>query len=82
MQTAPPTPEQRNAIKAHPHFSRLLLEASGVTDADWLYGAERTDIRDQIWNGHGGVMPTWEARFSPETIKALTVYVHANAGGQ
>ena len=26
-------------------------------------------------------MPTWEARFSPETIKALAVYVHANAGG-
>ena len=26
-------------------------------------------------------MPTWEARFSPETIKALAVYIHANAGG-
>jgi len=26
-------------------------------------------------------MPTWEARFSPETVKALAVYVHANAGG-
>ena len=36
VQTTPPTPEQRDAIKAHPHFSRLLLEISGVTDADWL----------------------------------------------
>jgi cytochrome c oxidase cbb3-type subunit 3 len=26
-------------------------------------------------------MPTWEARFSPETIKALAVFVHVNAGG-
>ena len=36
VQTTPPTPEQREAIKAHPHFSRLMLEISGVTDADWL----------------------------------------------
>jgi HD-GYP domain-containing protein (c-di-GMP phosphodiesterase class II) len=36
LQTTPPTPEQRDAIKAHPHFSRLMLEISGVTDADWL----------------------------------------------
>ena len=52
-----------------------------LTDADWLYGSSREAIHDQIWNGRNGVMPTWEARFSPETIKALAVYVHANAGG-
>lgn len=53
-----------------------------LTDNDWLYGSSRADIRGQIVNGRGGVMPTWGKRFSPETIKALTVYVHANAGGQ
>lgn len=53
-----------------------------LTDSDWLYGSSRDDIKGQIWNGRGGVMPTWGKRFSPETIKALTVYVHANAGGQ
>jgi cytochrome c oxidase cbb3-type subunit 3 len=52
-----------------------------LTDADWLYGSSREAIHDQIWNGRNGVMPTWEARFSPETVKALAVYVHANAGG-
>jgi cytochrome c oxidase cbb3-type subunit 3 len=52
-----------------------------LTDADWLYGSSRETIHDQIWNGRNGVMPTWEARFSPETVKALAVYVHANAGG-
>lgn len=52
-----------------------------LTDAEWLYGSSREAIRGQIWNGRNGVMPTWEARFSPETIKALAVYVHANAGG-
>ncbi len=36
LQTTPPTPDQRAAINAHPAFSRLLLEMSGVTDADWL----------------------------------------------
>jgi len=53
-----------------------------LTDSDWLYGSSRQDIHDQIWNGRGGVMPTWGRRFDPETIKALTVYIHANAGGQ
>jgi cytochrome c oxidase cbb3-type subunit 3 len=52
-----------------------------LTDAEWLYGADRQTIHDQIWNGRNGVMPTWEARFSPETIKALAVFVHVNAGG-
>jgi cytochrome c oxidase cbb3-type subunit 3 len=52
-----------------------------LTDAEWLYGSDRASISDQIWNGRNGVMPTWQARFSPETIKALAVYVHANAGG-
>ena len=55
--------------------------APDLTDAEWLYGSSREAIRDQIWNGRNGVMPTWEGRFSPETLKALAVYVHANAGG-
>lgn len=36
LQTTPPTPEQRESIQAHPEFSRIMLELSGVTDADWL----------------------------------------------
>lgn len=53
-----------------------------LTDAEWLFGSDRAAISDQLWNGRNGVMPTWQARFSPETIKALAVYVHANAGGE
>ena len=56
--------------------------APDLTDGDWLYGSARADIKGQIWNGRGGVMPTWEHRFDPETIKALAVYIHANAAGQ
>ena len=58
-----------------------LMGAPNLTDKDWLYGSDRAAIRDQIWNGHGGVMPAWRHRFDANTIKALTVYIHVNAGG-
>ncbi len=58
------------------------MGAPNLTDNDWLYGPRREDIHDQIWNGHGGVMPTWAGRLSPETIKALAVYVHSLGGGE
>ncbi|WP_421738191.1 cytochrome-c oxidase, cbb3-type subunit III [Caulobacter sp.] len=58
------------------------LGAPNLTDSDWLYGSDRAAISGQIFAGNGGVMPTWGGRLSPETIKALAVYVHANAGGQ
>jgi cytochrome c oxidase cbb3-type subunit 3 len=58
------------------------MGAPNLTDNDWLYGPTRDDIRDQIWNGHGGVMPTWKGRLKPETIKALAVYVHSLGGGE
>lgn len=60
------------------------LGAPDLTDADWLYRDkdQKAAIRDQIWNGRGGVMPTWGSRFDPATIKALAVYIHANADGK
>jgi cytochrome c oxidase cbb3-type subunit III len=56
--------------------------APNLTDREWLYGSDRGAISDQIWNGRGGVMPTWGARFDEPTLKALAVYIHANAAGQ
>ena len=41
LQTTPLTPEQREAIHAHPLRSREMLEGAGVTDADWLSAVER-----------------------------------------
>jgi cytochrome c oxidase cbb3-type subunit 3 len=58
------------------------LGAPNLTDNEWLYGSKRENIHDQIWNGHGGVMPTWGGRLSPETIKALAIYVHSLGGGE
>ncbi|HSS13156.1 MAG TPA: cytochrome-c oxidase, cbb3-type subunit III [Rhizomicrobium sp.] len=58
------------------------MGAPNLADNEWEYGAAREDIHDQIWNGHGGVMPTWGGRRSPEEIKALAVYVHNLGGGE
>jgi|SRR5579871_2262122 len=58
------------------------LGAPNLTDNEWLYGPTRTDFHDQIWNGHGGVMPTWGGRLTPESIKALAIYVHSLGGGE
>ena len=58
------------------------LGAPNLADNEWLYGSGREDIHDQIWNGHGGVMPTWGGRLTPEEIKALAVYVHSLGGGE
>jgi cytochrome c oxidase cbb3-type subunit 3 len=55
--------------------------APNLTDADWLYGSDRQSIHDQIWYGRGGVMPTWAGRLDADQIKAVTVYVHTQAGG-
>ena len=75
---------QANCIVCHGPAGQgnQALGAPNLTDADWLYGADRASIRDQIWNGHGGVMPAWGHRFDANTIKALAVYIHAKAGGQ
>lgn len=59
-----------------------MFGAPNLTDQVWLYGPKRADIHDQIVNGHGGVMPTWAGRLSPETIKSLAVYVHSLGGGE
>lgn len=56
--------------------------APNLTDAIWLYGGERKDIRDTLYYGRAGVMPYWTDRLSDEQITALAVYVHALGGGE
>ncbi len=58
------------------------LGSKNLTDGIWLYGGDKATIMQTITNGRGGVMPAWGARLSPNTIKALTVYVHTLGGGQ
>lgn len=58
------------------------MGAPSLQDDIWLYGGKRADIREQIELGRGGVMPTWQARFDPGTIRALAIYVYALGGGE
>lgn len=55
--------------------------APNLTDDIWLYGGDRTAIREMVHNSRAGVMPGWKDRLSPETIKQLTIYVHTLGGG-
>lgn len=56
--------------------------APSLQDDVWLYGGSRDEIRRQIELGRSGVMPTWEHRFDPGTIRALAYYVHEMGGGE
>lgn len=58
------------------------LGAPNLTDAIWLYGSDRQDIIDAIWNGRGASMPGWADRLDDITIKSLSVYVHSFGGGE
>lgn len=56
--------------------------APNLTDGIWLYGSEREQVFNSVFNAHAGVMPTWEGRLSPDTIRELAIYVHSLGGGE
>jgi cytochrome c oxidase cbb3-type subunit III len=58
------------------------LGAPNLTDQIWLYGSGEATIIETITNGRAGVMPAWEGRLDPTTIKAMAVYVHSLGGGK
>jgi cytochrome c oxidase cbb3-type subunit 3 len=56
------------------------LGAPSLSDQIWLFGSDKATIMESLWNGRGGVMPTWDGRLDDTTVKALTVYVHSLGG--
>jgi len=58
------------------------LGAPDLTDAIWLYGADKATIVEGVWNGRAGMMPAWVGRLDETTIKALAVFVHTLGGGE
>ncbi|WP_138380840.1 cytochrome-c oxidase, cbb3-type subunit III [Luteithermobacter gelatinilyticus] len=58
------------------------LGAPNLTDQIWLYGGDRKTLFETIAYSRQGVMPSWEGRLDPATIKSLAVYVHSLGGGQ
>ncbi|MBN66379.1 MAG: cytochrome-c oxidase, cbb3-type subunit III [Rickettsiales bacterium] len=55
-----------------------------LTDAIWLKSenGSKEAIASQIRNPKHGVMPVWEGRLDEQTIRQLTIYVHALGGGE
>jgi cytochrome c oxidase cbb3-type subunit 3 len=58
------------------------LGAPNLTDQIWLYGSDEATIIETITNGRAGVMPAWDGRLDPITIKVMAVYVHSLGGGK
>ncbi|GGB89114.1 Cbb3-type cytochrome c oxidase subunit [Novosphingobium endophyticum] len=56
--------------------------APNLADAIWLYGGTREEVTAQINAPRHGVMPAWDTRLDPVTIKMLTAYVHSLGGGE
>ncbi len=58
------------------------LGSKDLTANIWLYGGDEATIIETITNGRGGVMPAWDGRLDPATLKAMAVYVHSLGGGK
>ncbi|MGY4592999.1 cbb3-type cytochrome c oxidase subunit III [Bradyrhizobium sp. GM22.5] len=58
------------------------MGAPNLTDKIWLYGSDEASLIETISLGRAGVMPAWEGRLDPATIKAMAVYVHSLGGGK
>ena len=56
--------------------------APNLTDGIWLYGGDIASIKTTITKARYGVMPRWNNRQDPVTIKMLAVYVHSLGGGE
>lgn len=56
--------------------------APSLNDAVWLYGGDRAAVVAQINASRHGVMPAWEGRLDPATIRMLAAYVHSLGGGE
>jgi cytochrome c oxidase cbb3-type subunit 3 len=58
------------------------MGAPNLTDAIWLYGGDAASLRQTVTRARYGVMPAWNTRLDPATIKMLAAYVHSLGGGE
>lgn len=56
--------------------------APKLTDAIWLYGGDRASLTATVNQPRNGVMPRWNNRLDPVTIKMLSAYVYSLGGGE
>lgn len=56
--------------------------APRLNDGIWLYGGDPATLRRTITYARAGVMPRWNSRLDPVTIKMLAAYVYSLGGGE
>ncbi len=74
--------EQCSACHGEAGKGSAEMGAPNLTDGIWLYGNRKADIVETIRTGRGGVMPAWDGKLDPATIKMLAIYVHSLGGGK
>ncbi len=74
---------QDNCASCHGEDGTAIEDtgAPSLNDAIWIYGNDTAAILKQISKPQHGVMPAWEGRLDPVTIKMLAIYVHNLGGG-
>lgn len=60
----------------------IEMGAPNLSDTIWLFGGNKAEVEETIRTGRSGVMPAWEGKLDPVTIKMLAIYVHALGGGK
>lgn len=73
-----------NCARCHGDAGQGNREFGGppLKSATHLYGDTREVVLAQLNNPRMGVMPNWNSRLDPATIKSLTLYVHSLGGGE
>lgn len=73
-----------NCSSCHGADGKGLREfgAPNLTDGIWLYGGDTASITTTVSKARYGVMPRWNNRLDPVTIKMLAAYVHSLGGGE
>jgi cytochrome c oxidase cbb3-type subunit 3 len=56
--------------------------APNLADKIWLYGSDSATLHATVRYARAGVMPRWNNRLDPVTIKMLAAYVHSLGGGE
>ena len=56
--------------------------APNLTDGIWLYGGDVDSVQTTIAKSRFGVMPRWNDKLDPVTIKMLAVFIHSLGGGE
>ncbi|NJM49711.1 MAG: cytochrome-c oxidase, cbb3-type subunit III [Sphingomonadales bacterium] len=73
-----------NCASCHGMEGKGLREfgAPNLSDNIWLYGGDTASITQTVLNSRQGVMPRWNDKLDPATIKMLAAYVHSLGGGE